>query len=297
MRYFWPIYLITTAVGTAGVYVAAPLARPYVPDALKGMMSAASVQQPLELETICEVATPSPVASVAQNADSDELFPAQHGIYLARRGEKPAWGITSQQTSYYLPGGTRVGHVEGGTLLEFRSTHTSSKGNMVECVLLGEDMAASPMLVKETDIRLFTGDYRKLSSNQLADLKMFYTLSGKIAQRKKELLQDSAQKNPHFTAYQTSYNALTKHTERAKELTVRRDNAMDAERMRIGETLREMKVAEIKLRKDYDELHQKFRAWKDQHAGELATAESDTSIKQWAQQQTDLAQRVPGLVF
>lgn len=297
MRYFWPIYLITAAVGTAGVYIAAPLARPHIPDALKRIASTDSDQQPSETPP-ARVTTPQlPPASANQDAALDELPPALHGIYLARSNEKPGWGITRHQASYYLPNGTRVGQVNGGIVFDFQNTRTSSKGNMVECVLHEESIPATPMLVNTADVLLFTGDYRKLSSSQLSDLKLYYTLSSKIAARKKELLQEAAQKNPFFTKYQASYNTLMAQVERAKELTAQRDKALDRDRMRIEEKLHEMKVSEVQLRKEYDEIHQKFRAWKDQHANELAKPDDDPSIKQWAQQQSDLIPRVPGLAY
>jgi hypothetical protein len=305
MRYFWPIYLVTAAVGTAGVYVAAPLARPFVPDALKRAVSAVLSRQPPETEASgaetlsppSPLSPPSMLPSPRQDAEADELPPALHGIYFAQRGEKPGWGVTRHPTAYYTSDGTRAGQVDGGVLLDFQGTRTSSKGGMVECILHGENIPATPLLVSAADIYLFTGDYRKLSSNQLADLKAYYALGGKIALRKKELLQDAARKNPFFESYQTSYNTLMAHVEQAKELTTRRDKAMDLDRMRVEDKLREMKVAEVRLRKEYDEIHQKFRTWKEQHANELAKPENDASVRQWAQQQAELIPRVPGLAY
>ena len=298
MRNFWLIYLITAAAATVGVYVAAPMARPLVPNALKRAPVVADSRQPADAKAADRsTAAPSPVAPMSQVEEVDELPPALHGIYLARSNEKPGWGITRHAISYYLPNGTRVGQVDGGVLFDFQNTRTSSKGNMVECILHGENIPATPMLVNTADVLLFTGDYRKLSPVQLAALNQYYALSGKIAARKKELLQESAQKNPFFATYQASYNTLTRHTEQAKELTAQRDKAMDSERMRIEDKLREMKLAEIQIRKDYDAIHQKFRAWKDQHANELTKPENDASIQQWMQQQTDLLPRVPGLAY
>ena len=295
MRNFWPIYLITATVGTVGVYIAAPMARPFVPDVLKRMIPVANSQQSVETANRA-VPAPSP-APTSRVAEADELPPALHGIYLARSNEKPVWGITRHLASYYLPNGTRVGQVDGGIFLDFQNMRTSSKGNMVECILQGESIPATSMLVNLADVLLFTGDYRKLSTTQLADLKQYYALSGKIAVRKKELLQESAKKNPFFATYQASYNTLTRHTEQAKELTAQRDKATERDRMRIEDKLREMKVAEVQIRKDYDAIHQKFRAWKDQHASELAKPEDDASIRQWTRQQADLAPRMPGLAY
>ena len=44
MRFFWPVYISVAAAATAGMYVAAPLARPYVPDFLQPAAPAVTAQ-------------------------------------------------------------------------------------------------------------------------------------------------------------------------------------------------------------------------------------------------------------
>jgi hypothetical protein len=312
MRYFWPIYLVAAAAGTAGVYIAAPFARPYAPAFLKPSPASApdgsgpppapaNPSEPRSAEPSAP-AVPAQTAAPAgsppsQHATADELPPALHGIYLAQRGEKPSWGITRQQTVYYTLDGARVGTVDGGILIDFLGARTSSRGSMVECVLHAPNVPATPLLISLDDACLFIGDYRKLSANQTADLKTYYVFSDKIAQRKKELLQVSATKNPFFETYQARYKILMAHVDKAKELTVQRDKAMDLERLRIEEQLSEMKVAENQIRREYQELHQKFKTWKEQHAGEIPQPENDPSIQQWTRQRAELISRIPGLAY
>ncbi|HRR35354.1 MAG TPA: hypothetical protein P5026_14745 [Kiritimatiellia bacterium] len=234
---------------------------------------------------------------VPQEPQLEELPPALNGIYLAQRGERPGWGITHQRTVYYALDGSRAGDVEAGVLLDFLGTRTSSKGGMVECVLKEENIAATPVLVSASDVFLFTGDYKKLSQRQRDDLKAYYVLTGKIAARKKELLQRAADKNPFFAEYQAAYKKLMAHIETARELSLKRDKASELEKMRIEDSLRQMKMAEAQLRKTYDAIHLKFRAWKEQHANELDKPENDAQIQQWTQQRLALIPRVPGLAY
>ena len=65
----------------------------------------------------------------------------------------------------------------------------------------------------------------------------------------------------------------------------------------IEDQLREMKMTEARLRREYDAAHLKFRAWKDQHAEEIAKPDEDPFVKQWAQQKAELIPRVPGLAY
>lgn len=306
MRYFWPIYLTAFVAGTVIVFMAAPLARPYVPEWMKASTPSATtnVVRPVaaaRIQGIGRTASADPVAGQApaaiQETQLDELPPALHGIYLAQRGERPGWGITHQRATYYTPGGSRVGHVEGGVLFDFQGVRTSTKGSMIECILHEDNVPATPMLVSASDAYLFTGDHKKLSQRQRDDLKAYYTLTGKIANRKKELLQQAADKNPFFPEYQAAYKTLMAHVEKAKQLLEKRDKATDLEKMRIEDSLRQMKTTEAQLRKTYDAIHLKFRTWKEQHANEIAKPEDDAQIQQWTQQRLALISRVPGFAY
>jgi len=310
MRFFWPVYLLSAAVGTAGVYLYAPLARPYV-SSLLGLKPpaprAAAAPQAVSPRApdVAAEAGRGPAENAANASgpaevpatSGEELSPALKGVYLAQLGGKPGWGVTRQRTNYYTLEGTRAGYVEGGVRLDYRRPHTSSKGGMVECVLYERGTPSAPLLVGVKDVVLFTGAYTNLSARQISDLEAYYTLSGKIINRRNELLQVSAAKNPHFETYQTSHKALMAHIEQAKTLALQRSRATEAEKTRIEDQLREMKIAENRLRADYDAAQLKFTTWKKEHAGELLKPEDDPFVKQWSKQMTDLSSGLPGLAY
>jgi hypothetical protein len=310
MKFFWPIYLLTGVVGTAGLYVAAPLARPYVaavfgkrsvaPTEAQGNGSSGELRLKTEASSSArESESPDPIGSAAPAvADAgDEVSPARNGIVLATRTDKPTWGITSQRTTTFGLDGTRLGHVSGGILLEYRSARVSSIGNMVESVLLENGTPSAPRLISKKDVYLFTGSYTRLSAKQRADLLAYYTLSGKIAQRKNELLLASAEKNPYFSAYSQAYKAYSEQIEVAKVLTRKRDHATELDKARLEDQLREMKVATTALRNEYDATHEKFRVWKDQHTNEIAKAENDPDVLKWTLEMNALSASIPGLAY
>lgn len=307
-------------IGTCGVYVAAPLARPLVA-ALKGPASAEGrrpeSQGALALKPVPsrvpEVVKPpvKPAAQELRAADApapreapqqvvrpdEEQPPALNGIFLAQRGDKPGWGVTHQRASYYTLEGARVGGVAGGVILEYRNAHTSSKGGMVECVIYENGSPSAPLLVSTKDVFLFTGTFRKLSERQIKDVQAYYALSGKIASRKTELLQAAAAKNPHFAVYNAAHTALMAHIESAKELAGKRDRATELEKTQLEDRLREMKIAETRLRTEYDAQLLKFRTWKQEHASEIAKPENDPDVKKWMQEMAALRPRIPGLAY
>ena len=319
MKFFWPIFGITAVISTAAVYVAAPLARPYVGSVFgkKAALPQASLTSPVAAaqhaapvlkrftpgiepqdESDAEKAMPERTAAVLQQEDADDTPPAMHGIFLVSRGDKPNWGITSQRATTYGLDGTRQGHVSGGVVLEYKDARTSSIGNMVECRLIQNGVtSAPPCLVSRKDLYLFTGPYAALSPRQRKDLQAYYELSGKIGMRKTELLQASAGKNPYFAQYSASYKEFMAHIEAGKALAAKRDKATELDKARLEDQLREMKIAETRLRTEYEAVHLKFRTWKDQHANELVRPENDPDIKRWTQEMSELQTSVPGLAL
>ena len=304
MKFFWPIYLSSLLVGTAGVYVAAPLARPFVAG-----LSRKRDTPPLVVEAAVPGALPSPAQPpaaeitepprlpVSVTADGHDVPPASQGIHLASGGDKPEWGITYQRTSYYKPNGSRQGHVPAGMLVTFKETRQSSKGVMVACQFPTSGSTSDVYLVSAKDVGLFTGTYTRLSSRQLDALQAYYVLNGKISQRKNELLQASAAKNPFFDSYNTTYTVYMAHLDKAKELALQRNRVTDADKAHLEDQLREMKMAEIRLKAEYDAAHLKFRTWSDQHAGEFVKPENDPDVKKWTQEMSELRAKVPDLML
>ncbi len=308
MRFFWPLYLFAAVVGTVGVYYIAPIARPYVPEFLKlqlhaeqeeGSRSAAdlpAIEQPFLQESTTTAPT-STTRPAPKSDEDDELPPILNGIHLAQKSDKREWGITHQAANYYAANGTRLGAIEAGTLVQYCGTQASSKGAMVECLLKSTNVAVDPVLISAADLYIFTGDYRKLSTRQLTDLKTYYALSGKIAQRKKELLQISASRNPYFQEYQARHKQLMDHIEKAKVLAKERDKTTSGNHIEIEDQLRSMKHQESQLNRHYQEIHEKFRAWKDAHAAELPQPDKDSAIVQWVAEKSELFTRIPGLAY
>ncbi len=343
MRFFWPVYLSVAAAATVGVYVAAPMARPYVPDFLKPAANfkpnaLPSIRPPAAVLKIVRSAaaprralrnlsgTESPVpeqpaqeqpapeqpaqelhvpekeaaqetpAAIVAGAE-EEMSPALNNIFLAGKNETPGWGVTHQRASVYKLDGSRAGHVAAGTLVRFRDFKKSSKGSMVECVVILEGRRSDPVLVSSKELRLFTGSFEKLSARQMDDLKKYYVLSGKVAERRNELLKIAAVKNPHFAQYEAAHKKLMSHIERANGLAAQRDAATGLARMRLEDQLRVMKNEEGRLRSEYNAVHKQFREWKERNADAVVKPENDPQIMRFRGEMAALRASLPGLTY
>jgi len=303
MKLFWPLYLSCFFIGTAGVYFAAPLARPSVAAFLGKKTETPPSTSSLQglAESIAEPAAAQPPAaeapaeSTASTPDETDPPPGAHDIYVVSYGHKPEWGVSVQQTSYYKLDGSHVGVVPGGTLFACKETRASSRGVMVACRFLSGATTNVFYLIAKKDACLFTGSPDALSPRQRDALKAFYELNGKVVLRKNELLLNSSEKNPNFTAYKNAYNAYMAHIEKGKELVMQRDHAVNADRARLDLQLEEMKASEAQLKTAYDAAHEKFRVWKKQHAGELANPEDDPDVRKWKKDMVPFHTIVPSL--
>lgn len=312
MKFFWPIYLASLVVGTAGVYVAAPLARPYT----AGLLGTAGREAP---PAALPETPPPPAAGLSRAADDDddvadpdlmqqeareqreeadsETPPALLGVYLASHGDRPGWGVTAQRTTYYKLDGSRVGNLPGGVLFDCSKAHQSSKGLMLEFALPGKASTNGTFLVSRSEVFLFTGARTNLSSRQREALQSYYRIKGQIGARKTELLQASAAKNPYFAAANAAYKAFAANTQKAQELSAKRNTATELDKVRLEDELRELKVKETRLRADLTAANEKFRVWKEQHAAEVAKPENDPEVQKLTEQLNPLRKIVPGLTM
>lgn len=320
MRYFRIIYLVTAVVTTVGVYALAPYVAPYIPDFVKpvpapaqGSGSNQSSSPGLVLkrggrtvipptggrdigEGSATDSTPATRPRVELSRD-DETPPELNNIFLAKHSDTPGWGITHKPATVYHLNGVRAGKVDAGVLVEFRSRKSSSKGAMIECIVIMGEQRSQPVLLGAAELYLFTESYRKLSERQLSALQEYYAASGKILERKNTLLQIAASKNPHFLRYEAAYKKLMEHIRRAKELSAERDKVSGAAKMRIEDQLRVMKHEEGQIRKEYDAIHIKFRAWKEANSDAVAKPDQDPEIAELQKTMTALRTYVPGLAL
>jgi len=317
MRFFWPCYFSAAVIGTAAVYVGAPFARPFLsglrreapPREARSAAAVAAAPEAREAGPAAPAAMPDAVAREgarsappppvrdARPAEAEETMPALLGIFLAQPKERPGWGVTRQQTAVFTPDGARLREIPAGTLLEFRGVRASSKGQMIECLLVQTDSLSPPPLVSGADVLLFTGSHKRLSARQRADLQAYYELNGRILRRKNELLQIAGAKNPHFAAYREAHAKLMGNIDRARELAARRDRLTDFEKMQAENHLRELKVSEARLRAEYDAIHARFREWKARHAEELPDPEKDPSVTAWRREMGERRASIAGLAY
>ncbi len=306
---FWPTYLLTALVGSAAINFSAPRFRSpseslngtdmpspsrlidtAAPDAVRAAPPAAPVSDVVlepevasvpaalatQTETVPIAVPPAPAAT--------EPRPAAPGM---RTGK---WGVTTTQTTSYEPDGTRIGRLQGGTLVEVQGATKSSRGSMTICRYLQGEAWQGPVLISENHLAFFNGSVADLPSESLASLRGYFETKGLIDARTAELTRQQVDANPYTVPYRQSYEELTALQARAKALTTERDSATGSERMRSIEDLRRMKDEQARLRQTFDRAQAQYRNWKEQHATTpSADPAADPQIQAWERRMAALA--------
>lgn len=328
-------------MGTAGVYYAAPLARPYfatVPTpsiASLGATSTTKASAEPEVRTQPDIATasetrsapsasaastvpaaesrtttaqPAPVASAvssstasstkpADNDDDDFTAPALNGVFVASAREVPTWGVTIKTIPYYKVDGSNQGALPPGTLLLCKSQHSSSRGDMVECMIRRDGRDTGPFLIARKEALFLSGQPEALSQRQLAVLTQYYALVSSIEARKKELIEKDAAINPYVPAARRAYETYVQNLDEAKKIAAARDAAEGMIRSKHEEKLGRLKFEATRLKAELDKAQAKLRDWKAKNPDKVSHPEKDPTILALLQQQKALAPKIPGLAY
>lgn len=292
MKHFTPIYLSAALIGTAAVWWIAPrFASEEDPDEVPAENAPVAAPEPAD--------TPGDEGAASKKPSDDLLEPPSFlGIYVAKKNEPSTWGIIIKETPFYTGKGENQGTVKGGELFRFTKTITSSKGEMAVCQFVNrKEDAETAYLVKKADALLFTGDYTKLHSTQLAALQRYYLLRGQVAAKREVILLNAAEKNPYFREYQRLYKAYTVLAEEAKKLEERQNATTGMEREKAMEALRVLKVKEAPISKEYAEIRKKYNDWKAANIDIEKLTNKNIDIMRWRAEMNELRGTIPGLAL
>lgn len=302
------IYASVAIAGSLVIYLAAPLARPLMERFVKAEVAQTVItnapqlthvpfdgdEEVPEIQSLVKPEVP-PVAVVEANDIGDP--PALLGIFHVSGREKPSWGVVQTKTNLYAEDGKRLGEVPAGIVVYYKEARVSSKGTMAWCSLLHKGKEEGPFLIKRIDLALFTGDYGKLSTQQRATVEAYYKARSAAEERKKELMHQLAVKNPYYMQYKTAYELYMAHIDSSKALTAKRDAAEGLVRINADDQLRRMKTEGAALQKNYDEIHLKYKEWKEAHAASLPNFASDQKFNEHRSEMQRLAKLIPGLAY
>ena len=194
--------------------------------------------------------------------------------------------------------------VAGGTSLadwasahEYFGLHRTKRGwtfrewapNATEMWLVGDFTPkglGETVRVRAKSLHCFTGSPDLLSENQRKCLRMYYQLHGEAEKRKEEVLRDAAARSPYAA---DAAAAVAEFRDKAKEVEAAADSDGEAKRKATYEL--------SQLRTKVQELNEKHKTWKSQHAAELPDPAKDSKYLKFLEDARQYAEPIAGMAF
>ena len=300
-KFFWPIYVAVASVSCALVWKFAPALGTLLPPAVRaricsavdsnvaffsGRAVAASCDTPDAVAASCDTpgeAAQKPTPPVRRGLDPNRT-PAERGV----RPVDPihaAWGVLTEITPVEKLDGTPIGSASGGRFFKIEKTISTPSGLMVTGTFIPQRKQQT-VRIPVDKISSFSGVPGFLSTNQQTCLRKYYELTGEAEALKSKLMRDATKKSPYL---QDAANALREL--RAREKAVEKLKRADAD------TLRKATYEISQLRVKFQELNQKHKEWKEEHAAELPDPEKDPAYLEIIDRRRRYADSIPGLAL
>jgi hypothetical protein len=181
--------------------------------------------------------------------------------------------------------GKSIGTVPGGSFFKVRKTVPTPDGLKITGTFVSKKLTR-PVRILAENLSCFSGQPSFLSTNQQTCLRKYYELTGEAEALKAKLMREAAKKSPYL---QDAADALREL--RAKEKSVEKMRSADAD------TLRKTTYEISQLRVKVQELNQKHKGWKAEHAAELPDPEKDPAYIELLRRRQDYAGPVQELLF
>lgn len=321
---FWPAYIIVAAALLAATWKFAPVVGEKIPAggraSIRGLVAkcighggasaadAGGETQPKPAASAQKPAAPAPAGEAAAkpgkggapststavvpargsaapaSAEDEDDLPSLKGVVHVVP-QKAKWGVLNRVTEVVALDGKTKGAVSGGRF--FRIEKCESVGG--ELWLVGDFTPkglGETVRVRAKSLHGFTGSPDLLSENQRKCLRMYYQLHGEAEKRKEEVLRDAAARSPYAA---DAAAAVAEFRAKAKEVEAAADSDGEAKRKATYEL--------SQLRTKVQELNEKHKTWKSQHAAELPDPAKDSKYLKFLEDARQYAEPIAGMAF
>lgn len=280
-KHFWPIYISVASISCALVWRFAPALGECLPSGARDRIcsavgsvtawftrnenaaeeSAAVQDDYLYLEEDATNAVSRPVLPSTAAHDNDAA-PKRRGVFPVD-ATHANWGVVNRITTVEELNGKSIGTVPGGSVFTVKKAVPTPDGLKITGTFVSKKLTR-PVRILAENLACYSGQPSFLSTNQLACLRMYYQLTGEAEARKEKVQNAAAGKSPYLREAAAALRQL-----RAREKAAMTMKTTDAD------TLRKVTYEISQLRDKVQELNQKHKDWKAEHAAELPDPEKD----------------------
>ena len=211
-------------------------------------------------------------------------------------GPKSGWGFVQTSSPYYTPQGKNSGKLPGGTLFTYNDVKPSSKNAMLVCSVKRGEAWEGPYLLDCTDVAAYEGHPDTFAPETIKNLGQYFTLKGKIADRKEALEDEALSANPYFNTARQSQQAYQDSITKAAEMERQMLTMTGARKTQADEALRAFKYEQVRIKAKADQAAAAYKAWKVKHPIDPAKLAADPQLKALEQELQAAAAKIPGLI-
>jgi len=283
------VFVIVAALSASLTWVFAPKLGAHLPKTVRSSIvrtvrSITGKPAPAAVARPVPTAVPEMVVSTPQDpAEKLDDLPSRKGIVQCDP-EKATWGVLFRNTTAEGLDGEMLGTVKGGRffVIERRFTEGGLKlvGNFTPRRL------PRRVVLPAAHVYCFTGSPSDLSEHQRKCLRMYYELLAEAEVRKERILKAASDKSPYFK-------------DAADALTAFRRKASEAEKLSSKDTEANRKATYelAQLRIKVQELNEKHKTWKAEHAAEFPTPETDEEYQKLLRAAKSYAGPIGGMTY
>ena len=198
---------------------------------------------------------------------------------VAYLGPRTGWGLVKSASPYYAPDGKRLGTLAGGTLFTYNGVKPSSRNDVLVCMLRRGAKPEGPFLLDCTDIAGYEGDPATVDAELVAQLQRYFTLNGRLAERRAALEEAAYAKNPHFETARDAQQAYQASIEKAAAMEREMNGLSGARKSKALDALRALKYEQAALKTRADRAAAAYKAWKDAHPLDPAALAADPRLQ------------------
>ncbi|MDR2848962.1 MAG: hypothetical protein LBW77_00205 [Verrucomicrobiota bacterium] len=205
--------------------------------------------------------------------------PAETATRVSFLGPSTGWGFIKETSSYYAPDGRRLGTLPGGTLFKYDSVKSSSKNTMLVSTVKRGEAWEGPVLLDCTDIAGYEGSPDTISPELLGQLAAYFTLNGKVDDRKAELSKAALAANPNHDAAEQAQKAYQASIVKATDLEAQMNAATGTRREKLMDELRSLKYEQSQLKAKAAQAAAASKTWEDANAPAPAKLAADPQLQ------------------
>jgi len=206
-----------------------------------------------------------------------------------RPGQRDSqWGIVNvPEARTYDTNGRFQGRVPAGTLLSISQVRRADVGDIAVATLRTDSGTLRDVVIRATDIRIRPGAIDRTSARERELNVRLADIEASITARESELEAAFEARNPHADEFHDIRARYAEFWKGIEERQAAHEKATGGERMRLANELRQLKVDDVRFRREFEAVRTRYQEWKQRNQAQLDIA-GDATMQRLVRQRRDV---------